>query len=93
MNCKKYVLVFGLLLALTQCTRFGNSTKLFALFEEAWNLRLEEDPLFATAAGYHQFDDKLPLIGVQNEERRANFSREILRRLARIDPQILNAQD
>ena len=93
MNYKKYVLAFGFLLSLTQCTRSGNSTQLFALFEEVWNFRLEEDPLFATAAGYHQFDDKLPSIGVQNEERRANFSREVLQRLARIDPQTLNARD
>ena len=93
MNCKKYVLAFGLLLALTQCSRPGKSTQLYALFEEVWNFRLEENPLFATAAGYHQFDDRLPLIGVKNEERRANFSREVLQRLARIDTQTLNVQD
>jgi uncharacterized protein (DUF885 family) len=56
-----------------------------ALFDEAWAFRLAEDPLFATSAGEHKYDDRLPSATRADWNRRAEFSRTMLQRLAAID--------
>jgi uncharacterized protein (DUF885 family) len=64
-----------------------------ALFDEAWAFRLAEDPLFATSAGEHQYDDRLPSATRGDWNRRAEFSRTMLKRLAAIDRAGLPAAD
>jgi len=56
-----------------------------ALFDEAWAFRLAEEPLFATSAGEHRYDDRLPSATRADWNRRAEFARTMLRRLAAID--------
>jgi uncharacterized protein (DUF885 family) len=56
-----------------------------ALFDEAWAFRLAEDPLFATSAGEHRYDDRLPSATRADWNRRADFARRMLARLAAID--------
>jgi hypothetical protein len=41
------------------------------LFDEVWENRLVENPLFATAVGDHRFDSRLPSVTVEDQNRRA----------------------
>ena len=50
-------------------------SQLHALFDEAWEFELREDPLFATSVGDHRFDDRLPSVSVADQVRRARFDR------------------
>ena len=51
--------------------------KLSALFEEEWEFRLREDPLFATSVGDHRYDDRLPSVSVADETGRAEERRRL----------------
>lgn len=66
---------------------------LHALFQEEWKWRLSENPLLATSVGVHTYNDKLPSVTQKDEERRAQFRREVLNRLHKIDPTKLNNTD
>ena len=69
----------------------GEDRQLQALFDEAWAFRLAEDPLFATSAGDHRYDDKLPSMTHADLERRAAYARSALERLKAIDRAALSA--
>ncbi len=71
----------------------GEDRKLRALFDEAWAFRLAEDPLFATSAGEHRYDDKLPSMTHADLERRAAHARSALERLKGIDRAALSPSD
>lgn len=58
---------------------------LHALFADEWAFRLQENPLFATSAGEHRYDDRLPAVAPQDHARRAQASREFRARLHAID--------
>jgi uncharacterized protein (DUF885 family) len=62
-----------------------------ALLHDAWELRLREDPLFATETGDHRYDDKLPKVSLADEKRRNAAQREYLARLRKIDRESLSA--
>src|SRR5687767_13966927 len=49
-----------------------------ALIQEAWEFRLREEPLFATSAGDHRYDDRLPSAAPADLERQAAFHRDLL---------------
>ena len=59
--------------------------RLDALLADAWEQRLVENPLLATAVGDHRFDDRLPSMTRADLERRAEGSRQFLDRLLAID--------
>lgn len=86
-------LVFSALLILFACTSQDQSSRLQALFDEAWNFQLRENPLFATSVGEHQFDDRLPSVTGEDQARRAQFRRELLQRLEAIDRTQLSKPD
>lgn len=67
--------------------------KLHTLFDEEWAWRLAEDPLFATSAGEHRYDDRLPSVSVPDEARRAADRRKFLSRLRAIPIQSLSESD
>ncbi len=67
--------------------------ELQALFDEAWAVRLKEDPLFATRAGEHRYDDKLPSATRADLSRRAEFAKGTLSRLKAIDRAGLSPAD
>ena len=48
----------------------GEDKRLAALFEREWELRLAEDPLFATSVGRHEWNDRLPSMRSEDLERR-----------------------
>jgi uncharacterized protein (DUF885 family) len=68
-------------------------SRLHALFDEEWEFRLREDPLFATSVGDHRFDDKLPSVRISDEKRRAEIRRRLRDRLLAIDPAALSETD
>ncbi|HLA78371.1 MAG TPA: DUF885 domain-containing protein [Vicinamibacteria bacterium] len=69
------------------------ATTLHALFREAWEFRLREDPLLATAVGDPRGADRLPSVKPADLERRAMATRDYLARLKKIDPAHLARQD
>ncbi|PWT93100.1 MAG: DUF885 domain-containing protein [Acidobacteria bacterium] len=70
-----------------------NNSSLNSLFSEEWNYRLKEDPLFATNAGNHQYDDRLPSVTKADQDRRAEYYRGLLKKLNSIDRSTLSKQD
>ncbi len=61
------------------------SAALETIFDEEWQYRLAEDPLLATSAGDHRYDDRLPSMTKKDLERRAAHDRATLARLKAID--------
>jgi len=55
------------------------------LFDDEWEARMRESPLFATRLGDHRFDDQLPLVALADEARRNQAERGYLKRLEAID--------
>ena len=86
-------------LALASCapcasaSEAGAKSRFEALLAEAWELDLNENPLFATATGDHRFDDRLPSMTPADLERRAAASRAQLERLQAIERAALPHQD
>jgi uncharacterized protein (DUF885 family) len=72
-------------LLLAAQTAASPSAALTAVIDEAWEFRLREDPLWATANGDHRFDDRLPSMTPADLDRRDAFNRAALVRLAAID--------
>jgi uncharacterized protein (DUF885 family) len=87
-NWRIFILL-GLSCSLPSCTSLDQPARLHALFSEEWNFRLQENPLFATVAGYHQYDDRLPNVTIADQIRRAEFSRDLLKSLEQIDRAVL----
>jgi uncharacterized protein (DUF885 family) len=54
------------------------------LFDREWQARLREDPLFATAVGAHEYDDRLPAMSLDDLKRRDALWRGFLAELASI---------
>ncbi len=67
--------------------------RLHDLFDREWEVRLAEDPLFATSVGRHEWNDRLPSESLADQERRAGLWRELLDELASIDPAGLARED
>lgn len=84
-----------LVLCLLACTRSGpdSSGKLHDLFDEEWEFRLREHPLFATSTGDDRYNDRLPSVTAEDVERRAQFAKDLLERLQDIDPQSLGRSE
>jgi uncharacterized protein (DUF885 family) len=59
--------------------------RLRALFDREWEVRLEEDPLFATSVGRHEWNDRLPSMRPRDLERRRDLWQGMLDELAAID--------
>ncbi len=67
--------------------------RLHDLFDREWELRLAEDPLFATSVGRHEWNDRLPAESFADQERRAGLWRGLLGELEAIDPAGLARED
>jgi len=68
----------GLTILLAASSVADRKAALHALFDEAWELRLREDPLFATQMGEHRFDALLPSMRPEDLDRRAAYQRDAL---------------
>jgi uncharacterized protein (DUF885 family) len=67
--------------------------KLHDLFDREWEFRLQEDPLFATSVGRHEYDDRLPSVTVADLERQNATTKTMLGELAAIDRSQLPAEE
>ena len=67
--------------------------QLQALFDEAWELDLQEYPVFATTVGVHRYNDRLRAVAPDDHARRAAASRAFLERLHGIDRSALGVTD
>ena len=85
------------MLALAAAPRLGAeqpaSAALQALFDEQWAFRLAENPLFATSAGDHRYDDRLPSMTHADLARRAAHDRASLEKLKAIDRAALSPSE
>ncbi len=69
------------------------SPELKALFAQAWQFTLIEDPLFATHAGDNRYNDRLPRETLADQARRAQAHRGFLDRLQAIARDKLTATE
>jgi uncharacterized protein (DUF885 family) len=69
------------------------SRQLQRLFDDEWEFRLRENPLFATQAGDHRYDDKLPAVSLADAKRRAATQGKFLDRLHGISRSDLSSQE
>ncbi len=58
-----------------------SSSQLKALFAEEWEFRMQENPTFATQAGDHRYNDRLPGVREEDFARREKILRIIQQRL------------
>jgi len=71
----------------------GEAARLHALFDREWEMRLRDNPLFATAVGRHDYDALLPAVGYADLESRHRAQQALLAELAAIDRSRLAAGD
>ncbi len=64
--------------------------ELEAIFEESWQFQLRESPLFATAVGVHEYDDRLPSMTLEDIQRRALYWQQVEARLGALEAQPLS---
>jgi len=84
MTRRLFILVTLTLLALpTQAA--DEVPKLHAIFDRAWESRLRENPLFATSAGRHEYNDRLPSVTPADLERRNGQRKATLAELDAVD--------
>jgi uncharacterized protein (DUF885 family) len=69
------------------------STALKQLLDDAWEDALREDPLFATYYGDRRYNDRLPQVGLADQERQLASQRKFLERLKTIDRAKLTRED
>jgi uncharacterized protein (DUF885 family) len=71
----------------------ASTTRLHDLFRREWQLRLRENPLFATSVGVHDYNDRLPSETLADQARRTEATRGFLKELEGIDPKGLSEDD
>jgi uncharacterized protein (DUF885 family) len=73
--------------------RAAESSRLHALFEREWEIRLRENPLFATSVGRHEYNHRLPEVSLEDLQRRDGIWRQILAEADSFDPALLSPED
>ena len=68
------------------------SSQLQQLLADEWEVRMQENPLFATRCGDHRFDDRLPAVSEEDSQRRLARVRDFLDRLQEIDRSALTPE-
>jgi uncharacterized protein (DUF885 family) len=69
------------------------ASRLHDLFKREWEVRLKEDPLFATSVGRHEYDDRLPSVTLADLQRENAEAKAFLAELDGIDRAKLPAAD
>jgi uncharacterized protein (DUF885 family) len=87
------LLFAGALSAATPAAPDPAASRLHDLFDRAWRFNLQEDPLFATSVGVHDYDDRLPSQTLADQKRRADATRAFLQYLGGIDRARLSPED
>ena len=71
----------------------GAAAALHDLFAREWEVRMRENPLYATSVGRHEYDDRLPDVTPETLAREADEAQGFLDELATIDRDALGTQD
>jgi uncharacterized protein (DUF885 family) len=88
------LLVICLVVTLAACAPQEDAApRLHELFEREWSLRLQEDPLFATSVGNHDYDRLLPAVSEEDQGRRHEIWVGMLEELRSIDSAALDETD
>jgi len=87
------LVVTTLLLLMGISAHADPSSDFSALLGDAWEWRLNENPVFASRLGDRRKNDQWPDLSLEAIERRYEEEREFLRRLRAIDPSALSAAD
>ena len=81
------------LVLLLSCSTQDSQNSLHTLFDEEWAFRMQENPLFATNAGHHQYNDRLPSVTEADQTRRYEYYSDLLERLEAIERSSLSETD
>ena len=75
---RRVTTIFLAALSLTAVARPADeAARLWALFDREWEIRLEENPLFATSVGRHEWNDRLPAMRPADLERRRDVLAQV----------------
>jgi len=86
--------LWGLIVIATPARAEPTASEQFAtLVDEVWEFDLREDPLFATDAGDHRYDDQLPVVSLADSARRHAAKQAFATRLEAIDRGELSPAD
>jgi uncharacterized protein (DUF885 family) len=87
--------LFCLSLSLLAVPAFAadEASRLHDLFKREWEVRLKENPLFATSVGRHEYDDRLPSATLADLQRENAETKTFLDELQGIDRARLSAAD
>jgi uncharacterized protein (DUF885 family) len=90
-----FITGFGVFPAIAQPTTAlaPAARELHALFDEAWEIDMREDPLRASYLGDRRYESRWPDLSPSAIERRQASNRSMLTRLQRIDRAALSRQD
>ncbi len=69
------------------------ASRLHDLFDREWEWRLEANPLMATNVGRHEWNDRLPMMSLAAQRRRAETRLHFLQELSGIDRSQLERSD
>ena len=88
-------LIFFSLVVCGACGAPGDDARavLHDLFEREWTVRLQENPLFATSVGHHEFNHLLPSVGQEDLARRHKLWQDFLDELHSINRDELDPED
>ncbi len=90
---KRLLCLISLSLLAVPALAADEASRLHDLFKREWEVRLKEDPLFATSVGRHEYDDRLPSATLADLQRENAEARGFLGELKAIDRAKLSAAD
>src|SRR6266511_2152469 len=88
-------LVFGTIafFAMPESSPATEAEQFHALLEAEWNYTMEDSPTYASMLGDRRWNDRWGDSSPKAMDRRAQHGRELLTKLAQIDPAKLEARD
>ena len=88
----KFALFVAIITLLAPFTTLAQSSDqaFNALLSREWDNRMRNNPLWATRTGDHRFNDQLPVVSVEQSNRRIAQQRKFLSESQAIDPQSLS---
>jgi uncharacterized protein (DUF885 family) len=90
---KRLLFLVSLSLLAVPALAADEASRLHDLFKREWEVRLKEDPLFATSVGRHEYDDRLPSATLADLQRENAETKAFLGELNGIDRAQLPAAD
>lgn len=82
---KRLLILLSLFLLALPALAADEVAKLHDLFDRSWEIRLKEDPFFATSVGRHEYNDRVPSATLADLERQNAQTKAFLAELAAVD--------